>query len=229
MGRLFPAGGVSWAVLDRRGSGESEGDVEDISIETTLGDVDLLCDELGWPEGGFVGLGHSFGALLLLEMLIQRPRICQAVILSSPFFGMPDNRSPLEILLYTMAANLMPQFTLKEPVPPHYLTHDEIRIQKYSTDTRVQRDMTLGVLKKIDKKQKQVKKLDSLQIPLLMLRGSEEKIVSQKMMEEWYKQCQAPLKEGKVFPSLRHELYNELGNEPVFETTRNFLERIWSE
>jgi len=223
MDRLFPEGGMSWAALDFRGHGRSGGIPNRVDPAQYTADIRSVLDHLGWKEGSFAGLAHSFGALTALYLSVVKPRFFKALVLTSPFLGMPDSRGSFEAAVLKALSFIMPGFRLKDPIETKYLTHDQERIRQYRSDPLIHLAIPLGSLRNILAMQQTVRVLHALPIPVLVLAGTEERIVSRKAIERWVNEYQGERLEKRMLDGYYHEIFNEPGNEPAVEMTRKFL------
>src|SRR5258706_6903507 len=199
MERIFPEGGVSWVSWDMRGHGLSEGVKNEVNAEQYIQDVKDLIQYLKWDEGSFVGLGHSFGALLALYLTCKNPHFFKALLLSSPFLGMPDSRKPLEVAGLLSLSIFLPRMILKNAVCLENLTHDRTRIDQYARDPLIQNEISLGSLRAIHTMQMRVRRMKTLKIPVFILSGSEERVVSQKNMAQWIQNCGSSDLKQRIF------------------------------
>jgi alpha-beta hydrolase superfamily lysophospholipase len=224
--RIFPEGGVEWAAFDMRGHGLSEGIKNEVNPEVYAKDVKDLVKHLGWADGSFVALGHSFGGLMALYLSGKEPRFLKALLLSSPFFGMPDSRNSIEVFGLLTLAVILPGYRLQNAVSTQDLTHDEKRVRQYETDPLIHRSISLGSLKNIRKMQKAVSRLVNLPIPLLIFVGGEEKVVSRRAIDTWTQNYRGASLGKKEFLGFYHEVFNELNNESVILEAREFLKKV---
>lgn len=226
MARLFPEGGVSWVALDFRGHGRSEGAPNQVDSAQYASDIQSVLDHLGWQEGSFVGLAHSFGALTALYLSAFKPHFFKALALTSPFLGMPDSRSSSEAAILKALSFVLPGFRLKDPIETKYLTHDLERIRQYKTDPLIHLAIPLKSLRNILKMQSVACGLHTLPIPVLVLAGSGERIVSRKAIRRWIDEYRGERLEKKMLDGYYHEIFNEPDNEPAIQTVRKYLKDV---
>lgn len=189
-------------------------------------DVRSVLDHLGWETGSFAGLAHSFGALTALYLSIEKTRFFKALVLSSPFLGMPDSRSRLERTVLKSMSYFLPRLKITNPIETKYLTHDTARIRQYENDPLIHLSISLKALRNILWMQERALGLHELPIPVLLLAGSGERIVSRKAIECWMREYQGEKLEKRMLPGYYHEIFNEPDNEPAVEMARKFLKGI---
>lgn len=223
--RIFGEKQVSWVIFDFRGHGLSEGPRNEVEPETFLRDAYEMIRHLGWEEGSFSGLAHSFGGLFALYLTLKNPVFFKSLALSAPFLGMPDFLSRIQVDGISLIAGVLPFLKIEDPCGYRYLTHDKNMIREYKKDHLMDSKLSLGTLGQIRKMQEAVKKLRHLEIPLLVMMGTKEKIVSRKAIRRWARDCRAPHLEKVFFKGLFHELLFELHNEKVLQTVSDFVFR----
>lgn len=226
---IFPEGGVDWVVPDLRGHGKSEGERNQIDPERLVSDTEDLLKHLGWENGSIACLAHSFGGLLALYIAGKHPNYFKALLLSGPFLGFPDNRSFIEVAFFMLMASFFPKRKFQKPVPISLLTHDAGKTRQREEDRLIENRVTLGSLKEIHRMQKEVSQYCNVRIPLLMLMAGEEKVVSKRAQFEWFYQCINHKKNKKEFRGLYHDLFNEIGNEMVYEQARKFFTKVFQD
>jgi lysophospholipase len=224
---LFPEGGVSWVVPDLRGHGVSEGLRNEIRPEILSNDIEDLLAHIGWKEGTFSGLAHSFGGLLALYITCKKPEFFKSLLLSAPFLGMPDNKTIFEIWFFLLLASLFPNKRYKNPVPAKYLTHNPERIERYKNDALIEHSISFSSLKGIARMQSEVTQYCNIRVPLLMFIAGDERIVSKRAQLQWFYKCINHKKNKKEFEGFYHEVFNEPDNEAVYEQARKFFTKIF--
>ena len=220
---IFPNEDVNWAMFDFRGHGKSEGRKNEVSIDRYRSDVFEFIHFLGWKEGSFGGLAHSFGGLLALFLLREKPRFFKALALSSPFLGFNESNSQFKINSIRWTASILPCIQVPNAVSFQDLTHDKNRVRQYQSDPLIKNHLSFGTLKTVWEMQQIVMKERHFSIPLLLLRGEGERVVSPIVMEKWYSHLNEGPHEQRVFPRLYHEILNELGNQQVFVAAHHFF------
>lgn len=90
--------------IDLRGHGESEKASEIVSIATYAEDVAYMVEQL--ELGRVVAVGHSMGALVLLQLAAAHPELVLAVVMVDPasFVRTPEQRTGVEALAAAIEA-----------------------------------------------------------------------------------------------------------------------------
>jgi len=181
---------------------------------------------LKWESGSFVALCHSFGGLLGLYATKKNPRLFKGMVLSSPFLGMPENRSIWEVLFILILSYVAPTWPIREPVPVRKLTHKSERVNQYLTDPLIKNWIPLRTVRKIYEMQRKVSQMERLEFPILVLLAEKDVVVSKEAILKWFDQVQVESKLKTEYQNLFHELFNEVENNAVLAETREFLNRL---
>ncbi len=221
---------IAIATFDQRGHGRSEGaEVYVDSYEDFLNDASAFIRFLegeGKLRGKFILLGHSNGALVSCHWAMRHPEKIEAMILSSPFLGL---RLPKALKIMNAVFNrLIPKFVYKNPIYPPYLTHNLAEVATYKKDALIRRKISVRLLNEMIS---YTLKLDSFAefafpFPVYILAAGQEKVVDPAKTRLFFEKLRVPAKELKVFDGFYHEIFNELGQEQVFEALKKHLDTI---
>ncbi len=222
--------GVRIAVYDFRGHGHSEGpEVYVESFQEYLEDVSafdtFLRDKFSAKEP-LVLLGHSVGGLVAVHWSLLHPEKLAALILSSPCLG-------LKVPAWLVAANALmnrihPQFVYQNPVYPPYLTHDPQEVKRYRSDLLIKRKMSVRLVTEMLSYAAKLDRMTEIRMsfPVAVLMAGVERIVDKSKTHRFFTKLQATRKELIEFPGFYHEIFNEAGQEKVFQRLKEILSRI---
>ncbi len=218
------------ALFDARGHGLSEGDPVFVhSFEDYIRDLNayilFLQGQADLP-GKFFLLGHSNGALVSIHWAIQNQHLLKALFLSSPYLGI---RLPHWMLRFNDLVNkLAPKFVYKNPIYPPYLTHNFTELQQYKKDRLIRRRITSRLFSEMQLYQKKLKDVSKFKFnfPVFIMMAGMEKVVDGDETRQFFSKLEVPDKDLQVFEGFYHEIFNELGQEQVFECLKRYLERI---
>jgi alpha-beta hydrolase superfamily lysophospholipase len=219
---------LNLAVFDARGHGLSDGvhvyvDSYEDYIQDAASFVDYLTQRHGL-QPKFYLLGHSNGGLVAVHWAMRNPERLKALFLSSPFLGL---RLPGFLISFNaFLSRVKPAFIYKNPVYPPYLTHNLEEVAAYKKDTLIRRQISARLLHEMMTYQKRLAAMPALEFPFpvyIMMAGL-EKVVNPAITRSFYERLKAPAKELKVFPGFYHEIFNELGQEQVFDSLRGFID-----
>lgn len=212
---------VSLAMFDLRGYGVSEGEpcyVERYSdFEDDVTDFkDFLLSQYQISEKILL-FGHSNGGLIALRWALRNQDYIQALFLSSPFLGL-KLPSPLMWLNRFMARNA-PHFLYRNPIYPPYLTHNIQELSEYKKDKLIRRQITAWLLSEMIRVQTELdhQPVFNFPFPVMVLMAGLDRIVDPSKTEAFYSKLKVPYKDLRVFEGFYHEIFNELGQEKVFQ------------
>jgi alpha-beta hydrolase superfamily lysophospholipase len=215
------------AVMDFRGQGRSEGRHGHIdSFEHLLTDVsaffNFLDERFGFHEKSAL-FGHSFGGLVALHWALRNSgKLCK-VILSAPCLGL---RLPGVLVSFNrFLDSVAPRFIYRNPVFPPFLTHDPQEIKRYKTDPLIRRKISVRLVSEMLSYGAKLEAMTEVEFPfpLYMLLAGDERIVDGTKSLMFYEKVRASQKHLEIFPGYYHEIFNEVGQEKVFETLRGML------
>lgn len=171
-------------------------------------------------------LGHSMGGLITAYYVCTKQPSCHGVILSAPAVdpGKRVNR------LIRSGASFLSRWIPKMPylkISAKNLSRSEGVVQAYEEDPLVYHGaIPIGVsyemLKAMDVVQQNVKKF---KINVLILQGEEDIIVPKSGTESFYTEIDIQDKTYISYPKMKHEVFNELDNEIVYQNTMTWIRR----
>ena len=221
---------LNLAIYDARGHGASEGlQVYVTSFEDYIQDVTSFVEFLTARYGlknKFFLFGHSNGGLVAVHWALRNPEKLRALFLSSPFLGL---RLPgFLAALTTFLSARVPRFIYKNPVYPPYLTHNPEEVDHYKKDPLIRRRISARLLHEMMIYQRRLETLPALEFsfPVYILMSGLDKVVDPQKTKIFYEKLKVPAKELKIFPEFYHEIFNELGQEQVFEALRHFIDDV---
>ena len=215
-------------IFDLRGCGRSGGPVVYISdFKDYLNDVtnfvDFLKTKLQAPPPVIL-FGHSLGGLIATAWAKENPGAVSKLILSSPLFGLP-NAGPIKLivkLLDPWASRLV----LRNPVYPPSLTHDPGEVEKYRKDPLIRRRITVRLTREMLRWGAFFQeKPSAFPFPVYILAAGDERVVDLKATRAFFERLTAPEKKLEIFPGFFHEIFNESGQDQVFNKLRESLSR----
>lgn len=219
---------LNLATYDARGHGASEGPhVYVNSYEDYIQDagsfVEFLTRNHALPQKFYL-LGHSNGGLVATHWALRNPEKLKALFLSSPFLGL---RLPGFLIAFnSFLSRHAPGFIYKNPVYPPYLTHNVEEVAAYKKDTLIRRRISARLLHEMMTYQKRLASLPEIKFPfpVYILMAGLERVVDPSITRQFYERLKVPAKEMKVFDGFYHEIFNELGQEQVFDALRGFID-----
>lgn len=216
------------ATFDLRGCGQSSGTPVYVSrFEDYLTDISSFARFLGTRykiNPPFLLFGHSLGGLIATAWARENSTSVSKLVLSSPLFGIPKERA-LKGLVKVLN-RLVPALVVKNPVKPPFLTHDLEEVEKYRKDPLIQRRITIRLVHEMLRYTSLFREEDvSLPFPVYILMAEQEFVVDPESTRDFFLRLRASDKELEAFPGYFHEIFNEQGQEKVFERLRYYLGR----
>jgi len=210
---FFTKRGFGLIAFDLYGHGKSEGKRGFLPSENThLVCIDKLLDYIKkeYPDKPIILYGHSLGGeLVLWYSLIRKPKI-KGVISTSPLFSTYEPVNPIKILTAQLMSKIAPSFTMDSGLNRNALSQDDSVIYTYNNDPLVHGNLSASLGWTMLEKGKWIlDQGEKFALPLLLMVGSMEKIVSIEKIEEFTKKVPKNHITYKVWDGLYHELHNE--------------------
>lgn len=216
-GRLVEAG-YAVRALDHRGHGRSGGKrtsvvrfddyVEDLATIVTISRTD-------WPSARLTLLGHSMGGLIALAFATQHPASLDNLVLSAPA-ACPGDVSRAMIAVGRVLSRVAPNAGVLK-LPLGAISRDPAVVDAYRRDplvfaTRLRARLGAEMLRAMDGV---AAALPSLRLPLLVMQGTEDRLVDPGCGPSVYARAGSPDKTLRMYDGLWHEIVNEPERESV--------------
>jgi alpha-beta hydrolase superfamily lysophospholipase len=227
MGLWFAERGFVVHAYDQRGHGRSEGTRCHVErFEEFLDDLALVLDTVRseHPELPITLVGHSMGGLVTLAFLAARkPRIASAVTSGAALsLGAV---SPLRVALARVARRLLPRLAIGSGLDPEGLSRDPEVVRRYLADPMVVRTMTTSLGAELLAAAPRTAALaGEVEVPLLVLHGEEDPLCAAEGSRAFHGGVRAPGAALRIYPQLRHEIFNEPEREAVWQDVLRWLE-----
>jgi len=215
------ARGYGLYAYDLRGHGHSSGRRGQVGkFEEYLEDTEVFLDEVRRAQPGkpvFL-LGHSMGGLVCARLAEVRPPDVRGLILSSPFLQLAEAVPPSRVIAAKALAKVWPNRDIGNTVRASQLSHDAAVVEAYVTDRLVHHvapaRWAAEMLSAQDATMADAARVDQ---PLLVLYGTEDKVVDVAFIEALYERASAQDKSILRYEGFYHECFNETGREQVFD------------
>lgn len=224
--QAFTDAGFDIIGFDLPGHGKSDGVRGDTGpYERIMEDISHLLAEASdrYPGVPRFLYGHSMGGNLVLYYLLKQKPIIRGAIVSSPGLQTGEPVSPVKIFLGKVMNSLAPHFIMDNGLDLMNLSHDPKVIQAYKDDPlvhpKISAQLGIGMLtngKWI------IEHAAENQVPLLVMQGSADHIVSPTATKEFASKVTSPIT-YKVWEGLYHETHNEPQKAEVIQTMVNWL------
>ncbi len=213
---------------DHRGHGKSAGRLGYIkSFNRIVRDIYELKDFIKEDYGArnIFLFGHSMGSLIALKFLIAFQSDIRGSVLVAPMIIIPDYISPLLKALSGLIAALLPSLPIQN-FDTAETTRDPLVIAAADKDPlcyhgKIRARTGSQMMKAMEYADAH---LGSITAPLLILQGSEDKILPVESSGKVYRLAASQDKTLKIFEGLYHELVNEPEKETVLKYLTDWIE-----
>jgi acylglycerol lipase len=213
--------GYGLYTYDLRGHGHSSGRRGQVgAFEEYLQDTEVFLDEVRRAQPGkpvFL-LGHSLGGLVCARLAELRPPDVRGLILSSPFLQLAEVVPPSRVIGAKVLAKVWPNRDIGNTVRASQLSHDDAVVEAYVTDRLVHHVAPARWAAEMLSAQ-DATMADSVRVtlPLLVLYGTEDRVVDVAFIEALYERAEAEDKSILRYEGFYHECFNETGRAQVFD------------
>jgi len=225
--RLTKAGYAIFT-FDLRGHGKSEGLCGHTpSYEALMQDISSLLEAANkqFPRISFFLYGHSLGGNLVLNYVLRRRPHLKGVIATAPWLHLAFEPPAYKIALGKITNCIWPSFSQKNGLDTKALSHDLKAVYSYENDLLVHDRISARMfISSYQAGQWALKHALEFSLPLLLMQGGTDKIISIKASREFA----AKVKENctlKIWDELYHEIHNEPGKEEIFKFLINWLNK----
>lgn len=210
--RLVGAGFGIWA-LDHRGHGQSQGRRGRVrSFSEYIEDLHRFYAQVVEPAAGFLPrfiLGHSMGSIIAMNYTAMYSVGLSGCILSGTGAASPLSENKVLSALTAVLSAITPGGAIKFPLPPEFISRDPEVVAAYKADPLVHDRLSFRLAREMAKALGAgVEGLAGVDIPLLIQCGGEDESFIRR--QELFNCLQSRDKTLKLYPGLKHEVYNEL-------------------
>jgi alpha-beta hydrolase superfamily lysophospholipase len=219
--------GIATVAIDLRGHGRAEGvrghcDRFDEYFDDAA-ELERLVRERH-PDVPAVLFGHSFGALVAASVAIQKPSPWRALLLSGPFFDVAKPVPAIKRFAGRIASRLAPAFAQPTGLKGKDVTHDAARARAYDDDPLVFPTATARWFTETQRAQaRAVARAPSLTLPLLIVIGMSDPIVSVARARAFFDAAGSADKTWDGREGLFHEVLNELEWRPIADRMAEWI------
>jgi lysophospholipase len=225
------ARGYSVLAYDQRGHGDSPGArgvigsfsdyVDDLSA--VLGDLDATLPGLEEP---FL-LGHSMGGLVAIRFLQTVDHSLRGAVLSAPWLDTALEVPAWKRFAAAVLLRVAPNLPLAGDIRPERLTRDPVRAAAYADDPKVHRLMSSRLWDEVRRAQRTALASGlKPELPVLVLLPGADPVTDVVEAERWAQTVAGPAVETVLLAGRRHEPFNDLGRDEVFEMLCDWLDGV---
>lgn len=222
---LVPQGFVVYA-LDHRGHGRSPGQrgyVNDVA--EFRGDVRAFVQlaATAHPDLPLFIMGHSLGGLITLDYVLHYPDGLRGVIASAPAVG-SVGVSPVLLQVSRVLSRVWPTFSLATGLDVNAISRDPQEVQTYQNDPLVHGKGTARLATEVmDTAVWCQENAPSLQLPLLMIHGTADRITSPIDSHRFFDNVASADKTYIAYQGGYHESHNDIHYQQVVEDIMAWL------
>jgi len=167
--------------------------------------------------------GHSLGGCLALNYLIERKsKEISLAIISSAWIETEIQIPKYLLIIQKVIHILFPKVRLSNRLDTKDLSKDIKIIDKYKNDPLVHDRISLNLLSKINKTIEKIKNKDyNIEIPVLIIHGKKDKIISYKGSELISKKIKDS--KLKLYDNVYHEPHNDNEKKEILEYYYDFI------
>ncbi len=211
--------GYGFAMVDLRGHGRSPGKrghimhFEDYHRDFAAGQQ--VGREVAPGVAQFFG-GHSLGGLIALNLAVENPDGYRGVIASGPGLRLGFEPPAWKVSLGRVLSNVTPGLMMTSELDVSNLSHDRAIVDAYVADPLVHDHVsTRWYTEFVAAQETTMARAPALKLPLLLMQGAEDRLVSVAATCEFYEAAGSADKTLKVYEGLYHEVFNELERDRV--------------
>ena len=213
--------------LDHQGHGKSEGTRIFIErFQIYLNDLKTFWDMVRKENPGkkMFLYGHSMGGLIAVPYALQHQSELDGLVVSAPLLKPGDSINGATIAMARILSVITPKLGVQALDSAH-LSHDKAVVEAYDKDPLVYRGKVTARLgsEMFSTMYKLEAQLPSLTLPLLILQGSEDKLVNAEGAKMCYEKAGSKDKTLKVYEGFYHEVHNEPDKAKVFADLTDWL------
>jgi alpha-beta hydrolase superfamily lysophospholipase len=227
VGSYFPSRGLAVYAYDMRGNGRSPGQRAFLKHwDEYRGDLDAFLRKLrNWEPGlPIFLLGNSLGGLVVLDYVLHRPEGVAGVIAAAPALG-AVGVPPILMRLGRVMSRIWPRFSLRVGMDLSGLARDSAVVEAVLSDPLFHRRgtarLSTEVTAAIDRVQAGA---STLAVPLLILHGSEDRMVPPDGSRRFFASVRFPDREFREYPGGYHGLFADWGHETVLRDVERWID-----
>jgi acylglycerol lipase len=216
---FFVEEGYAVIALDYRGHGKSGGKRGHArNYDDFMKDIDLLLEKSAelYPGIPAILYGHSLGGNLVINYTEKRNPSFVALIATSPWLRLAFEPSRIKLLLAGLVSKIAPAMLNSTGLTASQLAHDPDVAKKYSGDPLVHGKISVSAFFSVMKSGKEaIINAGRINVPFLLVHGSEDMIVSCKASQELAEKGNDTLT-FRLWNGGYHELHQEVFRKDLF-------------
>jgi alpha-beta hydrolase superfamily lysophospholipase len=227
MAAWFAARGAAVHAYDQRGHGRSAGPRCHVRrFGDFLDDLAAVLEAVRaeHPALPLSLAGHSMGALVTLAFLAERKPPVASAVTSGAALAL-GAVSPVRKALARVLRRVAPRLSLGSGLDPAGLSRDPEVVRRYLEDPLVHRTMTASLgAELLAAAARTAASAAEVRVPLLMLHGAEDALCAAEGSRSFQAGLDPARSALRIYPGLRHEIWNEPEREAVWQDVWTWLE-----
>jgi len=221
---------TNFYLIDNRGHGKSDGKRGHILLfGQYLDDLRIFVDKVREEatHHDIFLLGHSMGGNIVANYLIQRDSYFTGAILSAPGFKIAAKVNPVKKVMGELMSKIWPGLTMPSGLDTSHLTHDKKVITEYENDPMVHDKVSARWFTQfVWAGEFAIRNAKFIHCPVLVMHGSDDKIVSVDGSKEFYKNLETKKKDIELYEGFYHEIFNEIEKEKPLSTLEKWIKGV---
>ncbi len=175
-------------------------------------------------------VAHSHGGLIALSWLLGRgadaPRTfdLRGLVLSAPYLGLAVAPPAWKTAPAVLLSRLSPSLPIPTGIASADLSRDPAWQRATDEDPLYGRKATPRWYTEHTRMQREVLGAGArLRIPVLLMLPGEDRVASAPVSRRWFETLTISDKRLREWPSMRHEIFNEIGKEEVYAATSRWI------
>jgi alpha-beta hydrolase superfamily lysophospholipase len=229
-GSWFAAQGYAVHAYDHRGHGRSRGrrcHVGDFReyLDDLDGFLEIVREE--HSESPMTLVGHSMGGLVTAAYLVDRRPAIESAITSGAGLALGPGIPRLRVAAARLLRRLLPRFRVGSGLDPNGLSRDPEVVKDYLEDPLVFRSMTASLAAElVSAVPRTAARAAEVAVPLLMLHGEDDPLCPADGSRAFFEGVAIAGSNLRIYPELRHEIFNEPEHERVYLDILDWLEGL---
>jgi alpha-beta hydrolase superfamily lysophospholipase len=229
-GSWFAARRFAVHAYDHRGHGRSRGRRCHVRVfGEYLDDLDRFLESLRREHSRvpITLVGHSMGGLVTVAYLVDRRPVIHSAVTSGAGLAVGRDISRLRVGAARILRYLLPRFPLGSGLDPSGLSRDPEVVKDYLEDPLVSRSMTASLAAELlGAVPRTASRAVEVAVPLLMLHGEEDPLCPANGSRAFFDGVAITGSDLRIYPKLRHEIFNEPERERVYLDILEWLEGL---
>jgi len=228
VGTWFASRGSAVHAYDQQGHGRSEGPRGHVRrFGDLLDDLERLRQATASEHPGLplYLLGHSMGGLVVTAFACERqPRVAGAVT-SGAALALAQGVARGRLLAARLLRRLAPRLAFPAGLDLDGLSRDPEVVRAYVEDPLVHDRVTLSLGAELSAAiARTARSAARVKLPMLMLHGEDDTLCPARGTREFFAGLETKGSALRVYPGLRHEIFNEPERESVFRDVLEWLQ-----